>query len=320
MPTVREFLEKIKFAGSVDFDEPMSRRTTFRIGGPADAVVEPGTRESLAALLYAARSAGLPVFLLGGGANLLVRDGGIRGLVVSTRGLDRLRKTGSGMEAEAGVLVTDLVKAAADEGLSGIEFAAGLPGSIGGAVYMNARCYEREFADLMTRVDFLAPDGSFGSLVPDRDEWAYKRTPFMPGGRLSGSVVLGAEFRLTPGGREAIRSRMRELEADRAAKGHFDFPCAGSVFKNNRRFGRPTGKILDELGFRGRSLGTAAVSEKHANIFVNPGSATASDMLALIDAARREARDRFGYELEPEVVIIGEDGREDSNDRTQATD
>lgn len=306
MPTVREFLEKIKFDGPVTYGEPMSRRTTFRIGGPADAVAEPRTRESLVALLSAARAEGLPIFLLGGGANLLVRDGGIRGLVVSTRRLSGLRLTEAGIEAEAGMPATDLVSAAEEAGLSGLEFAAGLPGSVGGAVYMNARCYEREFADLMTRVDYLDPRGSFGSLVPDPGEWAYKRTPFMPDGRLAGSVVLGAEFRLTRGDRAAIRARMRELEADRAAKGHFDFPCAGSVFKNDRRFGRPTGRILDELGFRGRILGTAAVSEKHANIFVNPGAATAADMLALIETARREARGRFGYELETEVVIVGE--------------
>lgn len=306
MPTVREFLEKIKFADPVSYDEPLSLRTTFRIGGPADAVAEPRTREALAALLSAARDAGLPVFLLGGGANLLVGDGGIRGLVVATRGLAGLGRTAAGLRAEAGVPVTDAVKAAADAGLSGLEFAAGLPGSVGGAVYMNARCYEREFADLMIRVDYLDPLGNFGSLVPDKGEWAYKRTPFMPVGRLAGSVVLGAEFRLVPGDRKAILSRMRDLEADRAAKGHFDFPCAGSVFKNDRRFGRPTGKVLDELGFRGRTLGTAAVSKKHANIFVNPGSATAADMRALIEAARRAARERFGYELETEVVIVGE--------------
>ncbi len=306
MPTVREFLEKIKFDGPVFYDEPLAGRTTFRIGGPADALAEPRTGESLAALLAAARSEGLPVFLLGGGANLLVGDRGIRGLVVSTRGLAGLRLTETGIEAGAGVPVVDLVGTAAEAGLSGLEFAAGLPGSAGGAAYMNARCYEREFADVMARVDYLDTEGGLGSLVPERGEWAYKRTPFMPGGRLAGAVVLGAEFRLVPGNPDAIRSRMRELEADRASKGHFDFPCAGSVFKNDRRFGRPTGKILDELGFRGRRLGTAAVSEKHANIFVNPGAATAADMRALIDLARREALERFGYELETEVVIVGE--------------
>ena len=203
MPTVREFLEKIKFADPVSYDEPLSLRTTFRIGCPADAVAEPRTREALAALLSAARDAGLPVFLLGGGANLLVGDGGIRGLVVATRGLAGLGRTAAGLRAEAGVPVTDAVKAAADAGLSGLEFAAGLPGSVGGAVYMNARCYEREFADLMIRVDYLDPLGNFGSLVPDKGEWAYKRTPFMPVGRLAGSVVLGAEFRLVPGDRES---------------------------------------------------------------------------------------------------------------------
>ena len=306
MPTVREFLEKIKFAGPVLYDEPLAGYTSFRIGGPADALALPATPEALAALLGAARARGVPVFLLGGGANLLVGDGGFRGLVVSTKGLAGLRRSGTNLWAGAGAAVKDLVEAAASGSLSGLEFAAGLPGSVGGAAFMNARCYEREFAQAMVRVDYLGADGIFSSLVPDRGEWAYKRTPFMPGGRLAGAVVLGAEFGLSPGNREAIQARMRELEADRAAKGHFDFPCAGSVFKNDRRFGRPTGKILDELDFRGRCLGTAAVSRKHANIFVNPGNATAADMRALIDLARREALERFGYELETEVVLVGE--------------
>lgn len=308
MPTVREFLEKIKFDGVVRYDEPLSKHTAFKIGGPADALVEPASREALATLRAAARREGLPVFLLGGGANLLVGDGGIRGLVVSTAGLTHLDSVGSGLRAGAGTAVADLVDAALGAGLTGLEFAAGLPGSVGGAVYMNARCYDREFADALALVEYLDPRGRFASLVPARDDWSYKRTPFMPGGSLAGSVILAAEFRLDPGESLAISSRMRELVADRTAKGHFDFPCAGSVFKNDRRFGRPTGRILDELGFKGRTLGSAAVSQKHANIFVNPGTATAADMRALIELAQREAKARFGYDLEPEIVLVGDFG------------
>jgi UDP-N-acetylmuramate dehydrogenase len=180
---------------------------------------------------------------------------------------------------------------------------------------MNARCYDREFADILTRVDYLDAQGERGSLVPERSEWAYKKTPFMPGGRLAGSVILAAELRLEAGDREAIEARMREIHADRVAKGHFDFPCAGSVFKNDRSLGRPTGKILDELGFKGRALGTAAVSPKHANIFVNPGAATAADMRALIELAQTEAKARFGCCLEPEVVMVGEFGNSDNSGR-----
>jgi len=179
---------------------------------------------------------------------------------------------------------------------------------VGGAVYMNARCYDREFADVLVRVEYLDARGELGSMVPDRDEWAYKKTPFMRDGRMTGAAILGAEFRLGHGDRDAISDRMKEHTTDRAAKGHYDFPCAGSVFKNDRRFGRPTGKILDELGFRGRVIGTAAVSEKHANIFINSGDATAADMLSLIRRAQQEAKERFGYDLEPEIVLVGDFG------------
>ena len=139
----------------------------------------------------------------------------------------------------------------------------------------------------------------------ERSDWEYKRTPFMPGGARAGAVITGAALRLVPGDRDAIAARMAELEADRRAKGHFDLPSAGSMFKNDRRFGRPTGRILDELGFRGRRVGDAMVSPRHANIFVNAGRASAADMRALIEEAREAAREAFGFELEPEVAFLG---------------
>lgn len=323
----------------------MAGHTTFRIGGPADAFALPRTPEALAALLGAARAGGFPAYLIGGGANLLVADAGVRGLVISTAGLGGVRELGAeppgaeppagnpgGGRAEhgglilyagAGASVAELVERAAERGLGGLEFAAGLPGSVGGAVYMNARCYEREFADALAYVDYLPAatggEPAGGSLEPagggaarparlfvERGDWAYKRTPFMPGGSSAGAAVLGAAFSLRPADRAALRARMAELEADRRAKGHFDYPSAGSLFKNNRAFGRPTGKILDELGFRGLRQGDAMVSPKHANIFVNAGSATAADMIALIRRAQDAAREAFGYELEPEVVTLGE--------------
>lgn len=315
----------------------MAGHTTFRIGGPADAFALPRSPEALAALLRAAREGGFPAYLIGGGANLLVADAGVRGLVISTAGLGGLRELDRAGVAEggerclyagAGVPVAELVERAAELGLGGLEFAAGLPGSVGGAVYMNARCYEREFADALAYVDYLptACAGASGGseagdgeppdaegdaprparLLVERGDWAYKRTPFMPGGSSAGAAVLGAAFALRPADPAALRARMAELEADRRAKGHFDYPSAGSLFKNNRAFGRPTGKILDELGFRGLRVGDAMVSAKHANIFVNAGRATAADMMALIRRAQDAAREAFGYELEPEVVALGE--------------
>lgn len=172
---------------------------------------------------------------------------------------------------------------------------------------MNARCYDYEFADIMTSIDCLEP-GTWAesSMIIERELWSYKRTPFMPGGSMHGALVLGARFELRPGNSEAIAARMAELEADRAMKGHFDMPSAGSLFKNNHSFGRPSGRILDELGFRGKRLGDAMVSPKHANIFVNAGQASAADMLALIEEAKSAARTAYGIELETEVVMLGE--------------
>jgi UDP-N-acetylmuramate dehydrogenase len=286
----------------------MARHTTFRIGGPADAFVRPRTADALSALLTAVREEGVPIAVIGGGANLLVADRGVRGVVAST---ELLRGASIGrdglLRAEAGLPVVALVRLAQESGVTGLEFAAGLPGSVGGAVYMNARCYDREFADALESVDYIgAMAASVSSTAIERDSWAYKRTPFMSGGSLSGSIVVAASFRAVPGDRAAIASRMAQLEADRAAKGHFDYPSAGSLFKNNRDHGRPTGKILDELGFRGRRRGDAMVSPKHANIFVNAGGASAADMAALIEDARSAAREAFGIELETEVVMLGE--------------
>ncbi len=306
MATVREILEKINIDASVSFDEPLSARTTFRIGGPADAWVEPRTEAALATLVAALRASGLPWVALGGGANVLASDSGFRGVVVSTRGLASIERDGNLIRAGAGARVTELVAAALGASLAGLEFAAGLPGSVGGAVYMNARCYDREFADILSTARRLDPDGVIREDAIERGVWAYKRTPFMPGGALEGSIVLGASFRLEPGDAAALAARARELEADRRAKGHFDHPCAGSMFKNDRAFGRPTGRILDELGFRGRRVGDAAVSEKHANIFVNLGSARAADMKALVEAARAAALEAYGFVLEPEVVFLGD--------------
>jgi UDP-N-acetylmuramate dehydrogenase len=271
------------------------------------------------------------VTIIGGGANLLVADVGVRGIVVCTSLLRRFEVEATGVSpgaagsgftptggnpgvsggytvrAGAGLPVTELLARLLELGLSGLEFAAGLPGSVGGAVYMNARCYGKEMADVLGSVFFLDPvDHQLRYTEMQRQDWAYKRTPFMPGGSLAGAVVTGARFKLQTGDRALMAAHMAELEADRQVKGHFDYPCAGSLFKNDRRFGRPTGQILDELGFRGRRIGDAMVSQKHANIFVNAGRASASDMMILVSEAQAAAWKAFGFELEPEVVRLGD--------------
>lgn len=347
----------------------MSRHTSFRIGGPAEAFVAPRDRESLLRLLGAARAEGIPVFVLGGGANILVGDRGIRGLVLDTgllasvgieeeeegaenagacapsaagkaiAGVASGRAAAAGEEggsprgvllaAEAGLSVDRLCEEAQRRGLAGLEDFYGLPGSVGGAVYMNARCYEVEMADRLAWVEAAkagagadqgadlgagsgggAGAGVAGTAVERRAlapaEWAYKRSPYQAGGPAAGALVLRAAFRLLPGDPAAIEAAMLARRADREAKGHYRLPSAGSVFKNDRAIGRPTGKLLDELGFRGRRVGGALVSEWHANIFVNSGGATAADMRALIESAQREVRARLGLEIEPEVVFVGD--------------
>ena len=213
------------------------------------------------------------------------------------------------LAAEAGLSVDRLCEEALRCGLAGLEDFYGLPGSVGGAVYMNARCYEVEMADRLAWVE-AAKAGPGGVEVERRPrapgEWAYKRSPYQPGGPAAGDLVLKAAFRLRPGEPAAIEAAMRARRADREGKGHYRLPSAGSVFKNDRAIGRPTGKLLDELGFRGRRVGGALVSEWHANIFVNSGGATASDMRALIESAQREVRARLGLEIEPEVVFVGD--------------
>jgi UDP-N-acetylmuramate dehydrogenase len=313
MGTLRKFIDKCNIDAETLYDEAMSSHTTFRIGGPADVFVRPRTPEAFSQLLSAATAEGIPVALVGGGANLLVADSGVRGIVASTAFLRSVSFQPEGSTyAGAGFPVVDLVGEAMHHGLSGLEFAAGLPGSIGGAVFMNARCYDREFADIIESVDYLVPgnpttgEAKRGTTAIDRTVWAYKRTPFMPGGQFEGALIVGASLKLAPGDPVRISARMRELEADRAAKGHFDYPSAGSLFRNNRAFGRPVGKLLDELGFNGRRVGDAMVNPKHANIFVNAGNATASDMVRLIDEARAAAMDAFGFELVPEVVLLGD--------------
>ena len=311
MSRVREFLQKINIRAELLWDEPMSLHTTFHIGGPADALVRPADTASALALVREARAGGMPLFTLGGGANILVGDRGIRGIVLDT---SRLRSTR--LEADSSILIVgpglsidELCLEALSRGLGGLEDFAGLPGSVGGAVYMNARCYEREFSQVLAWTLSAPPEGEPRRRRVSAAQWSYKRSPFQAGGPASGELLLEAAFSLRPlddSGAARAASVMRGRRLDREAKGHYRLPSAGSMFKNDRSFGSPTGAILDRLGLRGRRIGDAMVSPWHANIFVNAGNAKASDMLALIELARDEVRSNLGFELESEVLMVGD--------------
>ena len=312
---------ELNFSGELRFDEAMSARTTFKIGGNADVWVRPVKDifpAYTAGLLEAAREEGIPVFVLGGGANILVSDSGIRGIVLDTglwRGVEtrRTRRTQGTRRSQrtqrgdvlSGTAVDELVDELAEMGLSGVEFLAGMPGSVGGAVWMNARCYGKSVSDVLLETEIL--DENFQrQIVPFRaEDFAYKKSPFQ--GRES--LILSASFSLECRDPAEIRREITEYRRDREEKGHFRLPSAGSAFKNNPEFGDPVGKIADELGLRGISVGGAQVAPWHGNIVVNTGNATARDVRELMDEVARQVKVKRGFELENEVLFVGEWGK-----------
>jgi len=289
------------------YEEPMARRCTFRVGGPADCLLRPsgeGFPAFAASLLSRVRDEGIPVFILGGGANIVVGDSGIRGVVLDTSGWVGCERLGEGLlRFRSGTSMDEAALTAARAGLSGLEFLAGMPGSIGGAVWMNARCYGREAADALEEtegIDFSRNPPARFRLPKNPAEFGYKRSPF----QARKALILSASFRLESADAGAIRAKMSEYRRDREDKGHYRYPCAGSVFKNNPAFGAPTGKIIDGLGLRGLQIGGAQVAPWHGNIIVNTGGATAADIRSLTDELAAKVMSATGFELEPEIIFL----------------
>ena len=307
MKNLWQIAQKINIEpGRISLAEPMSAHTTFRIGGPADIFVKIRTRAELSEASRLLRERNIPLFILGGGANILVGDKGIRGVVLDLSGLAEARRSGSGMFAGAGLSVDSLCENALALGLGGLENFYGMPGSLGGAIYMNARCYEKDISEILGEIVAVSPVGRTLRIPASSCPWAYKKSPFQPGGAYEGWTIAGASLGLRTGGAEEIAGVMRSRKLDRRAKGHYLLPSAGSVFKNNRDFGKPTGSILDSLGLKGMRIGDAEVSTWHANIFVNRGNATALDMRTLIETAMEKAFTAYGFRLEPEVLFVGD--------------
>ena len=282
---------------------PMARYTTFRAGGPADVMVNINAPAEIAVALRAAKAANVPVTLIGNGSNLLVRDGGIRGLVIRM-GSDcsAIRREGDCIVAQAGALMSSVAQFALAEGLSGMAELAGIPGTLGGGVIMNAGAYGGELTQIVTRAEAVSiATGKPVVFEGDDLGFSYRHSAMMD----AGVIVTGVTLQLTPGDPEVIRARMDECAKARRDKQPLNFPSAGSTFK------RPTGmfaaKLIDDCGLRGLRVGDAQVSEKHAGFVVNLGKATASDILALMDEVTRRVFEQTGVTLEPEVRILGED-------------
>jgi UDP-N-acetylmuramate dehydrogenase len=285
----------------------MAAHTTFKAGGPADVWVRPqaeGFPEYAAALLRAARAEGIPVFILGGGANLVVSDKGIRGIVLDMTGWQGLVMGEGRVTVRSGTAVNRLVDDLAALGWGGLEFLAGMPGTAGGAVWMNARCYEKSVSDVLAETEILDENREIQRIPFKASDFDYKRSPFQN----RDALILAACFRLEKKPVDAIRREMEVYRRDREEKGHYRFPSAGSAFKNNRAFGKPTGKIIDELGLRGLQIGGAQVAPFHGNIIINTGNAAATDIRALVDTVREKARAALGIELESEILFAGDWG------------
>lgn len=280
----------------------MHRHTTFEVGGPAEFYVRPRTESDVQRIIRAAQDTGAPIFTLGGGANILVSDRGVRGIVMDMRDFSDTRREGSKFTSGAGLAISDAAERAAEEGLAGLHFLYAMPGSVGGAVWMNARCYGSSIVEVLEEVSVVSETGELESYVPNDEDFGYKRSPFQ--GR--NAVIIEASFHLTPADTAEIRAEMDGFYADREGKGHFAAPSAGSIFKNNRAFGSPTGALVDTLGLRGTQIGGARLSDRHANIIVNTGGATATDILRLIELIERRVHEELGFELEREVLLVGD--------------
>ena len=279
---------------------PMSRYTTFRVGGPADALFLPASVEELRTALAAAKAEGVPVCLIGNGSNLIVRDGGIRGLVIALgEPVSEVRVEGAQVWAQAGARLSAVAAAAQRAGLAGLEFASGIPGTLGGGCAMNAGAYGGELKDVLVWADVLL-DGELRRLSRDEMEMGYRSTMTLR----RGATVLSACFELRQDDPEAIQERMRDLANRRREKQPLNLPSAGSTFK--RPEGHFAGALIEQCGLKGCRIGGAQVSEKHAGFIVNVGDATAADILQLIAHVQAVVQAQTGVLLETEVRVLGE--------------
>lgn len=284
---------------SFEKDHPLAGHTTFRIGGPADLFCQPRTVGQLQQTLNLCREAGVRYYLLGNGSNTLFSDQGFRGAVISTRGLDEpAHFQGEGVVCQAGEPLSLLCRDALDRELTGLEFAYGIPGSVGGAIYMNAGAYGGEMKDVLVSVTFLDESGQIRTLPVQELELGYRTSIFQK----KDWCILSALFRLKAGSGAAIQARMIELMDSRKAKQPLEYPSAGSTFK--RPAGAFAGALIQDCGLRGYRVGGAAISEKHCGFVVNLGGATCADVVRLCQDVARIVEEKTGYRLEREIRIV----------------
>ncbi len=284
------------------YHEPMAKHTTWRIGGPADILAIPEKISEIAKLLHLAISNGIPYFVLGRGSNLLVRDGGIRGLVIKLgESYSGYVIDGNELTVNSGRTIVSTANVAMKNGLSGLEFATGIPGSVGGAVVMNAGAHGNEMKDILQSVQVLTPSGEVESRSAKELNFHYRTSAL----RDSGEVVLSARFSLAKGNTEEMLAKVKGWSQRRQATQPLSFPSCGSVFRNP--LGDHAARLIEAAGLKGTRIGGAMISDLHANFIVNVGHASANDVMALMEYAKQQVLLQFGVELMPEVRLVGED-------------
>ena len=299
---IRELLVRQLSADTVKINEGMKKHTTFRIGGPASVFVEVEKKEDLMTAVRLCRQEQVPFFILGNGSNLLVSDTGYDGVVLHIgAGMRKISVEGTQITAQAGAMLSQVAHAALEHSLTGMEFAAGIPGSLGGACMMNAGAYGGEMSQILTLVRALSPEGEIVELPVEMLDLGYRHSMMME----KSYIVLSAEIHLETGDKESIRACMDELKVQRTSKQPLDMPSAGSTFK--RPEGAFAGKLIMDAGLRGYRVGDAMVSEKHCGFVVNAGHATAQDVCQLIKDVHEIVKEKFDRELDPEIRFLGFD-------------
>lgn len=286
---------------SIKLNEPMKNHTTFKIGGPVDVLVLPRTLADIKTTMDYCQKNQHPLFIFGLGSNIVVRDKGIRGIAIKIgNNLKEIRIAGQEIYAQAGIRLSELARKAADNCLSGLEFAEGIPGSLGGAVVMNAGAYGGEIKDVVVEVEGISQSGEIRNFQLNEIGFEYRCSVFQH----NHYVVFAVKMQLQPGSKADIQSKMREYAHNRREKQPLEYPSAGSVFR--RPPGYYVGPMLEKMGFKGFTVGGAQVSSKHAGFIVNTGNASAADVLELIDIIGKAAREQFGVDLQPEIRVVGE--------------
>lgn len=298
---LKNLFSNIYSKDEVKINALMKEHINFEVGGPADILLIPSKVEQIIESIKICKENNIPYFVMGNGSNLLVKDGGIRGVVIKLTGLTNLEVNGEEIKADCGVMLKELSDKALENSLTGLEFACGIPGSVGGAVFMNAGAYNGEIKNVIKEAEVITSSGEIVTLSKDELELGYRTSKVMK----DNSIVINATFKLQKGNKAEIKETIDDLTQKREEKQPLEYPSAGSTFK--RPEGYFAGKLIQDSGLKGYSIGGAAVSSKHSGFVINKGNATAKDILDLIAYIQEEVKRQFGVELHTEVRIIGED-------------